>query len=87
MFQNIVMLPSFLLIILGLSAGGSAAKALSSGWLVMLGEASYAFYILQFGVVGITFYAMDQLGTPPLSQFLIALVVLQIVGARCTHLC
>lgn len=43
-------LPAFAALIYGLALGGWPARLLSQRWLVILGESSYALYILQFSI-------------------------------------
>lgn len=50
LLENIAMVPFFGLMIYGLAIGGGPRRLLGSAAMVLLGEASYALYILQFGV-------------------------------------
>lgn len=50
LLENIALVPFFGLIIYGLAVGGGPRRLLGSSLLVLLGESSYALYILQFSV-------------------------------------
>lgn len=71
-----LLIPLFGLLIYGLASGGLLSRPLSHPWMVRLGEASYAFYVLQYPVVWTLEWTreMAEITIPDGIMFLLCLV-------------
>lgn len=62
LLKNAILLPAFGAVVYGLALGGLPARFFSLPFVVLLGESSYALYILQFSTVFTLFIFADRAG-------------------------
>lgn len=79
--QHGLLAPIFAVAILAFASGNRAISALfSAKWMVILGEASYALYLLHYPIHSILRRQIEQRGTPMLLLYLLGTIGLSVVS-------
>jgi peptidoglycan/LPS O-acetylase OafA/YrhL len=86
MLHNGLLAPVFALLIYHLAHRGAPSRALSAGWIVLLGEASYALYILHYPLGHEIYQLASHFGWPgetlPFPIVLLGLIAASVVTFR-----